>query len=170
MLSGTKIKRVLGELPLTAELDWVLRGRRVSMDGFKLDELQTALPEWCAQVKGSSLDSKSGRKVLVFATLHYWIGHATLLSLALAGLGHKATLAYLPYATWKKSVSKFDLRKREAYARDVFKPAQDLIDIVSFSNNDKRVDLPKPGSCVCCTDLASSRAPGCGDFAERTDP
>jgi hypothetical protein len=143
MLSGTKIKRVLGALPLAAELHWALRGRRAPMDGFKLDELKAALPEWCRQVEASPLRSQGGRKVLVFATLHYWIGHATLLSLALAGLGHKTTFAYLPYATWKKPVSKFDLRRREAYAREVFKPTQDLIEIISFSNNDRRIELPQ---------------------------
>jgi hypothetical protein len=141
MLTGTKIKRVLGELPLAAELDWALRGRGSSVDGFNLDELKAALPEWCAQVKAMSEREAGGRKVLVYATLHYWISHATLLSLALAGLGHKVTLAYSPYATWKISVSKFDLRRREAYARSVFKPAENLMDFQSFAV-DAKAELP----------------------------
>jgi len=132
MLAGTKIKRVLGELPLAAELDWALRGRGAPVDGFKLEELKAALPEWCRQVRVSPLRARTGRKVLVYATLHYWIGHATLLSLALAGLGHETTLAYSPYANWKKPVTKFDLRQREAYTRKVLKPAVDLIDARSF--------------------------------------
>jgi hypothetical protein len=142
MLSGAKVKRVLGELPLTAELDWAIRGRRASMDGFKLDELKAALPEWYRQVKPFVNNNGKGKKVLVFATLHYWISHATLLSLVLAGKGHQATLAYLPYSNWKNSVSRFELRKREAYARSVFKPAQALIDIVSFSAVSESVQLP----------------------------
>src|SRR3990170_1663230 len=105
MLSGTKIKRVLAELPLAAELDWALRGRRAPVGGFKLEELKAALPDWCRQVKASPLRGRKGSKVLLFATLHYWIGHAALLSLGLAGLGHQATLAYLPYATWKGPLS-----------------------------------------------------------------
>ncbi|MEX1248218.1 MAG: hypothetical protein WEA61_07010 [Anaerolineales bacterium] len=134
MLSGTKIKRVLAELPLAAELDWALRGGRAPVSGFKLEELKAALPDWCRQVKTSPLRGRKGSKVLLFATLHYWIGHAALLSLGLAGLGHQATLAYLPYATWKGPLSKFDLRRREAYTRSVFKPAGTLIDSKSFSN------------------------------------
>ena len=43
------------------------------------------------------------KKVLIFATLHYWIEHAALLGMALAGLGHEVTLAYLPYANWRKA-------------------------------------------------------------------
>lgn len=142
MLNGTKIKRVLGELPLTAELDWALRGRGAPVDGFKLEELKAALPGWCRQAEASPLRQTPGRKVLVFATLHYWIGHATLLSLALAGLGHRATLAYLPYASWKKPVSKFDVRRREAYARSVLKPAESLIAIQSFSAGTSSQELP----------------------------
>jgi hypothetical protein len=126
------LKQVLGGLPLAAELDWALRGRRAPVDGFKLEELKDALPAWVEAAANSPLRNQPGKNVLVFATLHYWISHATLLSLALAGMGHNATLAYLPYATWKKPVSKFDLRRREAYARSVFKPAEELISVRSF--------------------------------------
>lgn len=140
MLAGSRIKRVLGELPLAAELDWALRGRKAPGDGFKLEELRAVLPKWSRQAAESPLRDQPGRKVLVFATLHYWISHAALLSLALAGQGHEVTLAYLPYSTWKKPVPKYDLRKREAYARDVFKPALDLIRLESFSTG--KAELP----------------------------
>jgi hypothetical protein len=132
MLAGPKIKRVLGELPLAAELDWALRGHGAPVDGFKLEELRTALPEWRLQVLASPLRAQPGRKVLVYAPLHYWISHATLLSMALAGLGHAVTMAYSPYATWKKPVAKYDLRQREAYARNLLKPAEDVIAVKSF--------------------------------------
>lgn len=143
MLNGTKVKRVLGALPLTAELDWAIRGRRAPMDGFKLEELKSALPDWVRQVEASPFRKQAGKRTLVFATLHYWITHATLFSLTLAGLGHKVTLGYLPFSTWKKPVSKFDLRRRVAYARNVFKSAQGLIEIQSFSG-DPENKLPDP--------------------------
>jgi hypothetical protein len=143
MLTRDHITRVLGELPLTAELDWALRGRRAGMDGFKLEELEHSLPGWVQQAAASPLRDQPGRKVLLFSTLHYWISHATLMSLALAGLGHDISLAYLPYSNWKKPVSKFDLRRREAYARKVLKPAEKMINIQSFSNAD---EIAVPGS------------------------
>jgi len=143
MLGRTKVKRLLGALPLTAELDWAIRGRRAPMDGFKLEELKTELPGWVNQAENLLMRKQAGKKVLVFATLHYWITHATLLSLALAVQGHQLTLAYLPFSTWKKPVSKFDLRRREAYARSVFKPAQALIDVQSFSI-EQETKLPDP--------------------------
>ena len=44
-----------------------------------------------------------GKKVFLFATLHYWIEHATLLGVSLAAQGHKVTLGYLPYAEWQQA-------------------------------------------------------------------
>lgn len=132
MLKSTRIKRVLGDLPLTAEIDWALRGHGSPVDGFNLEELKLALPGWCRQLGNLAGTSNSGKKVLVFATLHFWINHATMLSLALAGLGNQVTMAYLPYPNWKKQVSKFDLRRREAYARSVFKPAEKFVNVRSF--------------------------------------
>ena len=141
MLARQRIKRVLGDVPLAAELDWALRGRGLPGKGFKLEELKAALPEWSRQTQSSPLRNQLGRKVLVFTTLHYWISHGILLSLALAGQGHQTSLAYLPYATWKEPVDRFDLRKREAYARSVFKPAEKLVYIKSFSGP-AQTDLP----------------------------
>lgn len=142
MLTGTKLKRVLGELPMAAELDWALRGRGTPGGGFKLEELRAALLGWCRQVPNSPLRAHKGRKALVYATLHYWISQGTLLSLALTGLGHEVALAYSPFANWREPVSKFDLRRREAYLRDVLKPAEDLIVTKSFWSGSATEKLP----------------------------
>lgn len=136
-----RFKQILGELPVAAELDWALRGRRSAMDGFKLEELKTQLPAWVEAVQASPLRSQPGRKALVFASPHYWISHATLLALALAGTGNQVTLGYLPFSNWKKPVSKFDLRRREAYARSVFAPAAPVLDVQSFLATDVK-ELP----------------------------
>ena len=133
MLGKTGVKDVLGGLPLAAELDWALRSKGAPVGAFKLEELKDALPAWCEAAKNSPLRQESGRKVLIFATLHYWLSHAALTALALAGMGHDVTLAYLPYADWRKPVSKFDLRRRELYTRDVFAPVSGLIDLISFA-------------------------------------
>jgi hypothetical protein len=136
MLRNPKVKRVLGEVPFAAELDWALRGRGLPGGGFKLIELRAALPEWVKEVQASPLRKQEGKKVLLFATLHYWIGHAALSGLALAGLGHELTLATMPYSNWHGPVEKFDLRKREAYIREVFVPARDLLHPATFGGAD----------------------------------
>ncbi|HEX9018634.1 MAG TPA: hypothetical protein VF806_05585 [Anaerolineaceae bacterium] len=77
-------------------------------------------------------DAPLGRKVFIFATLHYWIEHATLLATALAAQGHKVTLGYLPYAEWQSPINRFDLRRQNAYAAKVLGQASPLIETVSF--------------------------------------
>lgn len=133
-MPASRLKDFLGHVPATAELAWALRGGNAPIDGFKLEELRAQLPSWVDAVNNSPLKAQAGGKVLVFATLHYWIHHATLLSLALRGLGHDVNMAYLPYATWKDNVPRFDLRRREAYARSVFAPMQSLVPVQSFLN------------------------------------
>lgn len=133
MLRSAGMKHVLGALPWAAELDWSLRGKGKPVGGFKLEELREALPEWCAQVRQSPLLEAPGKKILLFATLHYWIGHAMLTALAFRGMGHEVTLATLPYANWQKGLNKFDARKRELYIQEVLAPASDLIEHVSFA-------------------------------------
>ncbi|MQC26236.1 MAG: hypothetical protein DWG76_02150 [Chloroflexi bacterium] len=136
MLRSPRIKRVLGHLPLAAEIDWALHGRKEPVGGFKLEGLRATLPEWVRQAVASPLRAQSGKKVLLYATLHYWLEHAALSGLALAGLGHNVTLAYSPYSNWRKPVSKFDLRRRELYTRDLFQPAKELIHLESLLTTD----------------------------------
>lgn len=136
------LKRVLGGLPLAAELDWALRSKGQSVGAFKLDELKAALPAWVAQTEASPLREQAGKKVLLFATLHYWLGHAALTALGLAGLGHQVSLAYLPYANWQHAENNFDLRRADLYTQDVLRPASSLLDIVSFLDQGKATELP----------------------------
>ncbi len=127
------LKRLLGELPLTAELYWQVRqnGRPLSRS-FSLRRTEQRLPEWRAAVEASLKHVPKGKKVLIFATLRYWIEHATLLGMALAGLGHAVSLAYLPYANWHKPLNRFDLRRQNAYARSILEKARPYIQAVSW--------------------------------------
>jgi hypothetical protein len=127
------IKDVLGELPLTAELYWQLRqqGKPLSRS-FSLQQVEQKLPEWCAQAKTSRKDLSTGKKVMIFSTLRYWVEHATLLGLAMAGLGYDVTLAYLPYANYRKPFNRFDLRRQNIYTRNVLKGAAPLLKSVSL--------------------------------------
>ncbi len=136
-LSKRTIKQVLGEIPFTAEVYWQLRqqGRPLNKS-FSLAKLERALPSWSEQAararKQSSAAGFQPRRILIFATLRYWIEHAALLGMTLAGLGHEVTLAYLPYANFRLPLNRFDLRRQNAYARKVFSQAQPLLQAVSF--------------------------------------
>jgi hypothetical protein len=131
-------KHVLGELPLTAEVHWRLRQRGKPLTkAFSLHKVENRLPEWCAQAQAAacrrSPGSSSPKRVMVFSTLRYWIEYGTLLSMALSGLGHQVTFVYLPFASnWYRSISRFDLRRQNAYARSVLSKAAPLLRSISL--------------------------------------
>ena len=133
MVKKADIKHILGELPLTAELYWQIRqaGRPLSKS-FSMRRTGKLLPEWVAQASNRR-DLNRGvdsRRVLLFSTLRYWIEHAALLGVTLAGQGHRVSLAYLPYANWHAPLNRFDIRRNNAYAKSVLQPAAKLLDVV----------------------------------------
>ena len=151
MIDKLGIKRVLGELPLTAELYLLLRQRRPLSKSFSLQRLGKYLPEWQTTAQASAACFPPGHRVLIFNTLRYWIEHGMLLSLALAGLGHQVTLAYLPYANWRKQLNRFDMRQQNVYARGVLGQVNPLVKTVSLldvkvetDGKDPLTSLPPP--------------------------
>ncbi len=127
------LKKILGELPHTVELYWQLVQRHKPWKAhFNLDDLKAVLPEAVQQAQLFAGSAPKGKKVFVFASLHYWIEFSTLLSLALAGKGHQVTFAFLPYASWDKPIGKFDLRRQNLYTRQVLSEAKSLLQIQSL--------------------------------------
>ncbi|HKJ38447.1 MAG TPA: hypothetical protein VJ972_06710, partial [Anaerolineales bacterium] len=113
MLNKNSLRNFLGKLPLAAELDYTLRQKnRARKDHFNLSRLQKELPQGVAQVKPYIENAAPGKKILFFATLHYWIEQAAYISLTLAGLGHKVTLLTLPYSEWHKEKDKLTQKQR----------------------------------------------------------
>ncbi len=144
MAGKEALKELLGEVPLTAELYWLVRQRgRPIQSRFSLKRLQTALPAAVAQAQPFAQAAPKGKRVFIFATLHYWIEHAAMLGVSLAGMGHKVTLGYLPYAEWQSPINKFDLRRQNIYARRVLEQASPLINAVSMLDM-QRIGLTLP--------------------------
>lgn len=128
------VKQILGELPFTAELYWryVQRGGPVTKN-FALRRLENHLPAWREQALASrSTPAGASQRILIFASLRYWIEHTTLMAMALAGLGHNVTLAYLPYANFRRPLNRFDARRQNAYARSVLEQAHPAITTISL--------------------------------------
>src|SRR3990172_7831041 len=133
MATKSIVRNFLGDLPLMAEIDWMLRQRnRPRKDHFNLGRLQRSLPAARATVEPIARAAKPGRKVLFFATLHYWIEQSAYLGLALAGLGHKVTLLTLPYSEWHKQKDNFTQRQRVLHTRDALSTLSPLIEHVSM--------------------------------------
>jgi hypothetical protein len=129
MLNKTSLRNFIGELPLAAELDYMLRQKnRARKDHYNLSRLQKSLPSAIAKVKPflEKAPAGNGKRILFFATLHYWIEQAAYISLTLAGLGHKVTLLTLPYSEWHKELDKLTQRQRALHTRDALSPLSSL--------------------------------------------
>jgi hypothetical protein len=98
------------------------------------------LPAWSTAVVNSAGRSQPGKRILIFGVLHYWISHAALLGMALAGQGHQVTLAFLPYARWQTPLNRFDLRRQNLYARNVLDKASPWMRAVSFLDSGLSTD------------------------------
>ena len=133
-LAKNIIKKVLGQVPFTAEIYWLIRHRDKSLNSrFSLSKLNDNLPNICSQIENMPpLEDGEKKNIFVFASLHYWISHATITGLVLRGMGHHVTLGYLPYHDWQNEINKFDLRRQNLYARDVLKKAEKVLQTVSF--------------------------------------
>jgi hypothetical protein len=150
MVSKQDLKSLLGQIPLTAEAYWYLRqpGKPVTAE-FTLDRLAASIPVWRAQVLGSDVYTSASRpsdsparQIFIFATLRYWLEHATLLGMALAGLGNSVSLSYLPYARWQEPIDAFNLRRQDVYTEDVLAKASPLLNIVPLLRQPKAARLP----------------------------
>lgn len=129
------IKKFFGNVPYTAELYWLLRQQGKPINRFSLTNLEKNLPDLIAQATELKKNAPKGKKVFIFATLHYWIEHATLLSFALASQGHDVTFGYLPFSEWRFPINRFDLRRQNAYAKNILRNATPIIHPVSFLSN-----------------------------------
>ena len=129
------IKNILGQIPFTAELYWLVRQRGGPLQSrFSLRGLQAELPGIIADVKARKQEGPVKKKIFLFSSLHYWIEHTALLGLSLSAQGHQVALGYLPFSEWNKPINRFDLRRQNSYAYKVLAQAEPLIQVVPFFN------------------------------------
>ena len=113
------------------------------MTTFPLERLQKSLPEAVKTAEKFALLAQPGKKILFFATLHYWIEQSAYISLVLAGLGHKVTLMTLPYSEWHKRMDNFTQRQRLLHTRDALKPIEPLVKHCSMLELKDSAPLPE---------------------------
>ena len=135
------IKNILGNIPYSADLyDSIRKGRPNTR--YNLSQLEKHLPVAVEQTRPFIDKAKRGKKLLLFATLHYWVEQAAIIGLALRGLGHDVTVAYLPYHDWRKDINRFDSRRQDLYTRRVLAPLNGLVHCVSLLDVQPAPDLP----------------------------
>ncbi len=136
-LAKNIIKSVLGQVPFTAELYWLIRHRDKTINSrFSLKSLDEELPGIVSKINKLSSEKKISdekqKKVFIFATLHYWIEHAALTGLVLSAQGHDVSFGFLPYHDWQNEINRFDLRRQNIYAKKVLQQAEAAMEIVPF--------------------------------------
>jgi len=135
------VKNFLGQIPFTVDLYDSMRKDRPNTR-YNLSQLETALPKAVEEARPFIQNAKPKSKLLLFATLHYWVEQAAIVGLALRGVGHEVTVAYLPYHDWRKDINKFDLRRQDLYTRRVLKPLDGLINVASLLDVKPATVLP----------------------------
>ena len=113
-----RIKQFLGSVPLTAEILQMVKPVSSELPcGYRLDRMEEMIPEWVDSVANArrNADPLRRRKVLIVASLRWWLEYCTAVGLLMAGLGHDVDIAYLPYRTWWEGFDRFDLRRHRFY-------------------------------------------------------
>ncbi len=128
------LRNILGEIPLTAEFYYELKKKNNEpiSTRYRLKNIQSRMPQILEDLKANRKSCAKPKKIFVFASLHYWIEHAAMVSLYFGAQGHDVTFGYLPYSDWQKDVNKFDLRRQDLYTKQVFEDTGDFIKLVSF--------------------------------------
>jgi len=114
------IKKALGMLPLTAEILQTIKPLSSEFpNGFRLDRLESELPEWISAAESAYRvsDSTGSKRVLLVSSLRWWMEYCVALALLLKGLGHEVDIAFTPYKTWDEPAEPFDVRRHRMYLR-----------------------------------------------------
>ena len=138
----TSLKSVLSSIPYTADIYDALRKSR-PRTRYNLEQLAARLPAAVEQTRPFAEKVPKGKKLLLFATLHYWVEQAAIIGLALRGMGHDVTVAYLPYSDWRKELNPFDLRRQDLYTKRVLAPMDGFVKFVSLLEVHQAKSLPE---------------------------
>jgi len=136
-----EVKELIGRLPFTAELYWALGGKKFAYR-FNLRELDTHLLKALEESGEFAKKALPGKKVYIFASTHYWIEQVVQLGLALNGLGHKVSVAYLPNSLWNKKINRFDFRMQNLYAHSILDKTRCCLTPISLLDVPKSRSLP----------------------------
>lgn len=127
------MKKILGDIPYSVELYWTLVSKNKAWSAhYQLEDLRNHIQVSVNQVKAFKSTNRAGKKIFIFAALHYWIDYTCMVALALVGRGNNVTMSFMPYAEWDKSISNFDLRKQSLYTYQVLEPVKEVLQVLSL--------------------------------------
>ena len=141
-----QLKKILGEIPLTAEIYWLARRttEEPAKTVFSLRNARSVLPDAVADAAKFRQSAPAGKKVFLFSSTHKWLEINIFLGLALAGQGHNVNLGYYPFGEWNIQSNLFDLRRQSAYARSILRQVSPVMKAINlFRYNSSLANPPK---------------------------
>lgn len=125
------LKDLISNMPMVMDVYWNMVGRKqIWREHYNLAGLEKCISHTVSDVMEYKANAPTGKRIFMFAALHYWIEQTVAMGMALAGLGHQVSFGYLPYSGWQKEVSEFELRKRILYTQEILKPANKVMQII----------------------------------------
>lgn len=155
-LNKGEVKEALGKLPFLPEIYWQVfhQGKPLSKKA-SLQSLQKKIPQWKAEARlvlnGLVFSRNHRQRIVLFSSYKLWMQHSALLAMALACLGHSVTLAFLPFITWQRRLSSFNLRIQNIYAKKVLANLTPYVRVVSlydWAQQAKNGQLPEVLDCT----------------------
>ena len=134
MVTKSALRSALGELPFTAELDWMLRRKNHARnDHFSLERLQEVVAGRGENSRDVCRRRQSrAKRFYSFQRCIIGSNNRPIFRWCSPDLGHKVTLMTLPYSEWHKRMDNFTQRQRIMHTRETLKPMQSLVKHVSL--------------------------------------
>jgi hypothetical protein len=135
-------KKILGDFPPTGEISRLLFQRK-HIGYYSMSTLEKHADEFAKIVQAANRLGQHGKKIFLFGAQYYWIEYCTVLGLALAAMGHRITVGYVPYPKVFQRPTRFDIRRYNLYTRNVLNRLRPWLDSVSLLNQGGEDALPK---------------------------
>ncbi len=134
--------RALGNFPLAPQLVYRIRQKRGTFGRYNLEQLRAALPQAVPQAAYAAQRMPHGKRIVLLASIHYWVEYCTMLGLTLAGQGHQVSMGFLPYADYRRREEPFELRYQSFYTHQVLQSTRSLLQTVDLLKIRPEVNLP----------------------------
>ena len=137
-----QVKKILGEVLPTEGISRLLFQRK-DIGYYGMPALEKHADDFVKVIQAANRPDQPGQKIYLFGAQYYWIEYCTVLGLALAAMGHRITVGYLPYPKVFVRPTRSDIRRYDRYTRNLLQRLIPWLDSVSLINRGNDDALPK---------------------------
>jgi len=135
MANPKSLRDLVGGMPMLMDLYWNLVAKNRVWDAhYNLNGLKPVIVQAVADAQRYKTTAPHGKRIFMFAALHYWIEQTVMMGLALTGQGHDISFGYLPFSGWQRTIGDFDLRRQDLYTQEILRPASRIMQIIPVMN------------------------------------